>query len=190
MTHIEDFFGKSLFKIAPIYLNDIFLSAIQNNGFYINSTDFNKYYPLIISKLNGYKPNKLSITVPSNCNQINELELGYNFFNAKNTFQLTQNSNYGKILEVNETNVEFDRVEPGKLIQKEIKLKAINSDIELINLTLTNTYNNAFYLSDSIRLGIDNPIKITQNTEYSFMINFRPIDSNLVFTKVNIQSSA
>ena len=97
--------------------------------------------------------------------------------NANLSYQ-SPNSSIAK-LEFSPSYLTFKNAEPGKKIDAKLKIKAINSDFKVINITSSNP---AFTISNT-------NFELLKNQSLDLTISFVPIDSGYAFSKFALETS-
>lgn len=177
--HFSDLFNPSFNSLAE-----------ETNGFYWQGSNYNLSEKLIISKLKGYKSSEIEWEISGACvsDQSGTISL---FESTYDKFQYQVPDSIKPRLEFSPKNIELKNILPfSNPDPTEIFIKAVNSDITIYDIQLTNDYGGVFSLTGAIDENNDEPVRLTQGGEYGLQLTYAPVDSAISFTQIRIKSDA
>ncbi len=164
--------------------------ANSTNGYYLdkisNEDDVNLIGKTMLSMIYGYKPSKLIWQSNLNCDEIHKIDLSLLTDTNVTKFEFKVADTLKPRLEFDPPYLRFSSVLPNTSKAITVNISAKNGDITLYKLKIEDSNNGIFNITNG---NINKPILIPQNTSHSFTLNYLPVDSAIVFTRILIESN-
>lgn len=171
--------------------NDVKKYFDENNNFYlfenINNTNLRLVSLAIKELINGFEPCKLIYNAELNCDTNIRVNLSVPSIGANKDFNFTIPTEIVPRLELTPSYYGFSSVLPGNNKQADIVISAVNSDINVDSIYFADSKDGVFKI---ISGGITTPQVIAKGANWPIKIEYKPIDSTIVFTELIIASDA
>jgi len=174
---MDDAVSEDLLRVSQETGGMVFTNAFQEN-------DIGSLAKTIISVIYNFKPIQVSFKSILNCDETHDIVIENIDINVNDSFAFSPKDEEKPFLENDPPFFGFSSVLPGSYKNENITITARNGDVDIQSISI----NNEFFEIDSGN--ISSPTILPKDESISLRLKYSPLDSAIVFTKIEIESDA